>query len=95
MRAAPIIITAIIVLGVLYGIITTVNGTTPIRDWRDKRAFRRQKANYLKAHPLHSGSEPIVWTCGCSHNDYEHDKHGCKHGGCYCKITAREVRDRY
>lgn len=63
--------------------------------WRERKTFERQKQAYLKAHPLHSGSEPIVWICGCSHNDYEHDEHGCKRGGCYCKITAREVRDRY
>lgn len=83
-----------------YWIITYTNDSTPVRDHFDRRAFKKQKAAYLKAHPLHSGSEPIVWTCSCGHSDNDHTRKGCraalsKSYDCSCNLAPREVRDRF
>lgn len=67
----------------------------------ESRAFKRQKAAYLRTHPLHSGNEAIVWTCECGHPDNSHTKGGCqvaepgKLGACACFLNPREVRDRF
>ena len=84
-----------VIAGVLlYIAYTEFRGISPIKDYRERKVYRWQKAAYLRRNPDHSLSEPIVWHCACTHTDFVHtnDK-GCK--DCNCELKPVEVRDRY
>jgi hypothetical protein len=82
------------------GFVWWIAAHRPLRSYSDRRAFKKQKAEYLRRHPLHSGAEPIAWTCECGHTDNNHSNKGCvvvlsSKYDCSCLLTPREVRDRF
>lgn len=90
-----------LIIPLLVATLVVLYYTSEARQKRlDRRAFKRQKAAYLVTHPLHSGNEPIVWTCECGHTDNNHTSKGCavimgSRHECACFLTPREVRDRF
>jgi hypothetical protein len=97
MKLVPVLLILALLLGFLGGFLRA-----GLRDYFDHRVYLKQKAKYLQTHPLHSGSEPIVWRCECGHTDNNHDRSGCvvnSHQGkafrCACLLTPRQVRDRF
>lgn len=89
MKLIVVVVLFCLFIGFLIGLANGMAG-----DWWERKVYNKQKAEYLKAHPLHSGTEPIVWTCECGHADNKHTKYGCQ-PACFCKLSSREVRDRY